>query len=263
MALSERPPATRAERKGLADLRRARVRRETGELLVEGATLLAEALAAGCAPRLVAVTDDEAVRHEALLEQALDAGARLVALEPGHVDAIADRDHGPGLVAAVAAPVSWNGQVPADGPALVLALAGLQDPGNVGTLLRSARAFGATGAWLLPGCADPTGPKVVRASAGAALALPVAGLEPDALVERAAAAGLTALRAEAPGLAGPGARTSLPTRALLLLGHETRGVPDGLTEAAVCVPQAPAVESLNVAMAGSILMAGWYARSLS
>jgi len=256
------PPATRAERKALGELRRARVRRETGRLLVEGARLLGEALGAGLDPDLVAVTESEAARHGALLERAAAAGARVVALDPGQVDAIADREHGPGLLASVAAPAPWNGALPEAGPALALVLAGLQDPGNVGTLLRAARAFGARGVWLLPGCADATGPKVVRASAGAALHLPVASLAPDAaaaLPRRARAAGLACVRAEPPHVAEERAPGAVPARALLVLGHETRGVPEGLAGATVCVPQDPAVESLNVAMAGSILLAGWYA----
>ena len=79
-----------------------------------------------------------------------------------------------GLDAAVPQPPRWDGQLARTGPALLVALCGLQDPGNVGTLLRSARAFGAAAVLLTEGSADAFGPKVVRASAGAALWLPTA-----------------------------------------------------------------------------------------
>lgn len=260
-ALTPRP-ATRAELAGLRDLSRAAVRRERGTCLVEGATLLGEALAAGCRPRLVAWAEDGPAPDGSLLERAAAAGAQLVQAPAERLVKLADRRHGPPLLAEVDRPAPADPScLPASGPALVVVLCGLQDPGNVGTLLRSSRAFGAAVLLALPGTADPWGPKVVRASAGSCFGLPLARLDDAAaLGDWSGPAGLETCRAEPPGPdAGPppaGDGSLLPERCLLLLGHETRG-PSGAGRA-VAVPQEPAVDSLNVAMAGSILLADWY-----
>jgi TrmH family RNA methyltransferase len=135
-------------------------------------------------------------------------------------------------------------------------LAGLQDPGNVGTLLRSALAFRVAAVLVTPGTADPFGPKVIRASAGAALRLPSAAMALDAVVTWAGSVDLEPVAAVAAPTSGGDA--SLPERCLLVLGHETRGLPDLPGARPVTVAHDPAIESLNVAMAGSILMASWY-----
>jgi len=253
-------PATRAQLAALADLREASGRRASGRLLVEGPTLLLEALAAGLLPALVAAEDPPADGAREALERARAAGAPLVGVSARDAARISDREHARGLLAAVPQPRAWDGVLPAVGPVLVLALCGLQDPGNAGTLLRSARAFGAAAVLFVPGSADPFGPKVVRASAGAALRVPLGAAETSALPALARRHGLRLLAAQPPRAdAGPGsAHGAPPARCLLLLGHETRGVP-GLPDAEpAVVPHEPGVESLNVAMAGSILLADWY-----
>jgi len=252
------PPATRAQRAALAGLREAHARRASGQLLVEGPTLLAEALEAGLVPALVALEQPLPEAARAVVERARAAGAELVALDARSAARASDREHAHGLLAAVPQPPRWDGRVPASGPALLLALCGLQDPGNVGTLLRSARAFGATACLLLPGSADPFGPKVVRASAGAALRLPSAEVPADGLAALAQRHGLQTCAAQPPRPGARAARWQPPARCLLLLGHETRGLPAAADAAPACVPHDPGVESLNVAMAGSILLADWY-----
>ncbi|HTE05811.1 MAG TPA: RNA methyltransferase [Planctomycetota bacterium] len=290
------PQASRAQLAALEELRSGAGRRAAGACLVEGELLLAEALAAGLAPRLVAVAPGLA--GHAVVEAARAAGASIVSLGQRRAERLSDREHAPGLLAAVPLPAAWDGRPPADGPALVVALCGLQDPGNVGTLLRSARAFGAAGCLALPGTADAHGPKVVRASAGASFTVPAAAVELAALPELAQRHGLTLVAAVSPraepsapragfessraepappGLAAVSPRAAsardvipapaavataplaeLPERCLLLLGHETRGVPELPGCATASVPQEPGVDSLNVAVAGSILMSLWY-----
>jgi len=253
------PAATRSQLSGLRDLHRARVRRETCCCLVEGERLLGEALDAGLVPRLVALGPEVADSAREVVERARAAGAPVVSMARRDAERASDREHAPGLLASVPIPEAWSGDLPDSGPALLVALCGLQDPGNVGALLRNARAFGAAAALLGPGSADAFGPKVVRASAGAALRLPVATCpieELSALAERHA---LTLAAAVSPRRATGSVHTSLPMRSLLVLGHETRGVPALPGAESVSVPQEPSVESLNVAAAGAVLMAGWYA----
>jgi RNA methyltransferase, TrmH family len=120
------------------------------------------------------------------------------------------------------------------------------DPGNIGTILRTADAFGASVA-LSPGCADPTGPKAVRASAGAVFRVPLADFdEPDgarvALVSHAG----TPLAELDPGVP-----------VTYVLGAERLGLPDDVVEACdltATIPLAPDAESLNVAVAGAIAL---------
>jgi TrmH family RNA methyltransferase len=252
------PAATRAQARFLGNLRRARERRESGCCLVEGATLLGEALGAGLTPRLIAVADDLPEPELDLVRRAERAGAEVVGVSARSAERLSDREHARGLLAAVPLPPSWTGALPENGPVLAIVLCGLQDPGNVGTLLRSARAFGAAVVLATPGSADPFGPKVVRASAGASLHVPTAESPWESLGEVARRSRLAIAAARPPSAgAGPAIET-LPDRCLLLLGHETQGLPELRGATTVSVPHEPCVESLNVAMAGSILMAGWY-----
>ncbi len=251
------PPATKAQLAALGSLLTPQGRRAAQACLVEGELLLAEALAAGLTPRLVAVAPELA--GHAAVAAASAAGAAVVLLTQRRADRLSDRESAAGLLAEVPLPATWDGRVADRGPALLVVLCGLQDPGNVGTLLRSARAFGASACLCAPGSADPFGPKVVRSSAGAAFRLAVAPIELAALPELARRLDLAMLGAVSPGVGATPARAAeLPARCLLLLGHETRGVPELPGCEAVCVPQDPDVESLNVAVAGSILMSGWY-----
>ena len=129
---------------------------------------------------------------------------------------------------------------------VTLALWRVADPGNVGTLVRSAAAFGA-GVALSPGCADPTGPKALRASMGALFEVPLSGFDEPAgrrvaLVPR----GGTAL----PEL-------ELDGEVVFVLGAEREGLPPEVLERCAVqasIPQAAAAESLNVAMAGTIAL---------
>jgi TrmH family RNA methyltransferase len=127
-----------------------------------------------------------------------------------------------------------------------LALWRVADPGNVGTLLRAADAFEA-GLALSPGCADPTGPKALRASAGAVFRVPTYGLD-DAPGRRVALV---------PRDGTPLPELDLQAETTFLLGAERAGLPAEMLEACdahATIPQAEAAESLNVAMAGTIAL---------
>jgi len=127
-----------------------------------------------------------------------------------------------------------------------LALWHVADPGNVGTLVRSADAFGA-GVALSAGCADPTGPKALRASAGAVFRVPACGFD-EAPGRRVA---LVAHGGE------PLAEVDLAAPVTLVLGAERDGLPDEVLarcDARASIPQTGDAESLNVAMAGTIAL---------
>jgi TrmH family RNA methyltransferase len=131
---------------------------------------------------------------------------------------------------------------------IVVALDAVQDPGNVGTIVRLAAAFDAAGIALLPGCADPFSPKSIRASAGAILHVPVVPLE----VTRLLASGLPLYIADAGGR-----QIDPPVRgAILAFGSEGRGVSEALRARAtpIAIASSGRVESLNVAAAAAILL---------
>jgi RNA methyltransferase, TrmH family len=129
---------------------------------------------------------------------------------------------------------------------VTLALWHVADPGNVGTLLRAADAFGA-GVALSDGCADPTGPKALRASAGAVFRVPVCGWDEP----RGRRVALVAHGGD------PLGAVDLSGDVVLVLGAERDGLPGDVLagcDAAATIPLAPGAESLNVAMAGAVAL---------
>ena len=189
-----------------------------------------------------------AVEGEDLVEAGLSAG-----LEPSDV-LVAGEDVEAALLAEVSTlahpprvvAVFRRDDLPRGTRPVTVALWHVADPGNVGTLLRAADAFGA-GVALSEGCADPTGPKAVRASMGAIFRVPVAGFEqPDGRRVALVARGGTPL----PELAIDG-------DVVLVLGAERDGLPAEVLERCderVSIPQPGGGESLNVAMAGAIAL---------
>ena len=137
---------------------------------------------------------------------------------------------------------------------LVLVLADLNDPGNAGTLVRSAEAFGASGVLFGRSGVDPYHPKVVRAAMGSLFRLPIGVADADEMADAASAAGVAAVGLTAQGsVMKPGV---WPERCALVVGNERHGLGDW---AAACsslieIPMKGSVESLNAAVAGSIAL---------
>lgn len=144
------------------------------------------------------------------------------------------------------------------GPGDLLVLDGVQDPGNVGALIRTAEAAGVAGVVLTEGCADPTSSKCVRAAAGSLFRLPYVFWSgpPEELAEQLEEAGCTVCAAVKNGAVTP-AQAVKRGRVAWVLGAEGHGVSDSLADRAtlkVSIPMAGQVESLGVAAAGAILM---------
>lgn len=141
-------------------------------------------------------------------------------------------------------------------PGRYVVLDGVQDPGNVGAVLRTADAFGCTGALLLPGCADPYGPKTLRAAMGAVFRLPLYAVGLETLPRLLADAGLplygTALRHDTVDVRQRDLR-----RCALVIGSEGRGVSAevlALCRETLRIPMSPHCESLNAAAAAAVLL---------
>jgi TrmH family RNA methyltransferase len=140
-------------------------------------------------------------------------------------------------------------------PFLVIA-AGLQDPGNLGTLIRSAEAFGASGVLALPGTVNVWNQKVLRASAGSAFRVPVVYERSARIFDALAERGIPVLAA-VKNEAVPCSEANLAGPAAILIGNEGRGLSPELLDRAqgrIAVPMRGIVESLNAAVAASILL---------
>lgn len=239
------------------DLQRRKARRRRGITLVEGVRLVEEALAAGLAFR--GVLHEAALagsaRGAALLRNLAAHAVRLEELPAAELGRLADTETPQGIVALVETP-KWT--LPDVRPVTglpVLVLDAVQDPGNVGTLLRTAFALGATGAILLAGTADLTNPKVVRAGMGATFRLPTAVAQDGEFAKWVAEHEVTVWAAAAAGT--PLSRLAVPDRLALVVGNEGAGIRPFLTSLAqhqVVIPLTRGADSLNVAVAAGIVL---------
>lgn len=214
--------------------------------------LLEEALRSGCeVPYVLAARSVVSMveKHVSGLR-----GLRLLVLDDGLLAEVSGTETAQGVVALVKPP-EWTLDHLFRGRSLVLILDGVQDPGNAGSLVRAAEAFGATGVMFLKGSANPYHPKTVRAAAGSLFRMPVLG-GLDAQMARAACTQRRLdLYAAAPhgGLAL--AEADLSRRCAFIIGSEGRGVSDTLRGAAIDlrIPTV-GVESLNASAAGAVIL---------
>ncbi|HHN75246.1 MAG TPA: RNA methyltransferase [Acidobacteria bacterium] len=253
---SSHPLIRQARRLG----RQPRRRREAGLFLVEGPTALAETLAAGVQPVWVLVASARVEQQpcQGLIATLLDREVPVQPVQQALLERTAPTSHGPGLLAACRLPAEADAPhavLEGRTPGVVVVCWKVQDPGNLGTLIRSSLAFGAAGLVAAEG-ADPWSPKAVRSSAGAIHRLPVArATDAETLLEQLIADGETLIAALPRGGAAPAA-LSWKGRPRLLLGAEAAGLPEELVAAAtaVSIPMRAECESLSVAVAGSILL---------
>jgi TrmH family RNA methyltransferase len=237
---------------------RRSARQAEGRFVVEGAKVLGEALAAGVAVESVYV-DRSLIRGEgveAILDAAHAAGSRIYDVEAGVVARVAGTVTPQPLLAVVPAvdvPLSHLLDQKAD---LVVVCVDVRDPGNAGTVLRSAEAAGAGGVICCDGSVDVFNPKTVRASAGAVFHVPVvAGGDPDTVLDELGRAGLRRLGTVARGgVAYTDVDMSGPVA--IVLGNEAHGLSPGVEshlDGAITIPMVGRAESLNVGMAAAII----------
>ena len=221
-------------------------RRESGLLVGEGPKLLAEALVHGGQVTLVVTAQGSPVDCPDHIRQ--------VEVPADVLQGLADTQSPQGVL--------FLCQMPDTAPPArltgnrYLVLDGLQDPGNVGAIWRTADALGADGLLLVHGCADPWSPKTVRATLGACFRLPVWECTPEELAGLLAASDLplyaTALRADTVDVTRADLR-----RAAVVIGSEGKGISDTLlnmSRQAVKIPMRERCESLNAAAAAAIIL---------
>lgn len=241
--------------KHIRKLHQAKGRRSYGQFLLEGTHLVQEAILAGYPLEIVCCTPAWEDRHTALREELAAYAPRLETVSPEVLAAIATTVH-PDGVAAVAPHRSLSLPSPSTLSLGVVAET-LQDPGNLGTLIRSATAAGADGLWISDDSVDPEHPKVLRASAGQWFRCPVQ-ISSDLVsqVQQWRQAGIQVLGTSTQGAVDYWA-VDFRQPTVIVLGNEGAGLSSGLLEQMsqnVRIPVNPAVESLNVAIAATLLL---------
>ena len=244
----------------LKELRKAFVRpgRDThGLVAIEGPHLLEEAMRAGLriATVFLRATGREDLGHRPPVGEDVE----ILLVDSDLFDDIVQTETPQPIAALVEIP-DWTWahilrQLEA-WPPLLLVLAGVQDPGNLGTILRSAEAFKSTGVVSLPGTVNEWNPKVVRSSAGSIFRLPLVHATPDECFTMLREAGARVLTTSVSN-ATPIHETNLTGPVVFLIGNEGAGVPPDIAQQAdssVTIPCPGPVESLNAAVAASVLL---------
>jgi TrmH family RNA methyltransferase len=253
---------TSAANSAVLDARRLERQRKERELqgvyLAWGIHLAGEALSAKAEIVRAFVSTEKATGTEAadLVTRVMAAGAPILNVTPKVLDTIAMGAGDQGILLVIRRPARTLDAVIASGATLVLAAHGVQDPGNLGSMARSALACDAGALVALEGCADPFSSKVVRAAMGAHGRLPVI---PGRAVEALAALRVAGflIVAAAPGGGIRPDSVDLTRKVVLLLGGEGAGLPDAILSAAavrVRIPMSPVSSSLNVGAAAAILL---------
>jgi len=241
----------------LKEIRRAITRgglTADGWCVAETFHLLEEAVRSGCKVQVVLAA--ESVRSAAEKQVRGRAGIKVAVVPDALLRAVSGTQSSPGVVALVKPP-EWRMEQLFRGCPLVLVLDGLQDPGNCGTIVRAAEAFGATGVLFLKGTAHPYNPKTLRASAGSLFRVPfLYGVDPSS-ARAALDENRVDLYAGVPARPGvrPLAQVDLTGRCALVIGNEARGVGGEWRGAAleIAIPTV-GVESLNAAVAAGIML---------
>jgi TrmH family RNA methyltransferase len=240
-------------------LREKDTREREGRLLIEGVRLLEDAHSSGVAIETVFYSPEimKNPRGARLLQTLLGETPEAYEIPDELISSISPTRTPQGLSAIVKKPDYSLGSCLKSAFPLLLVLDEISDPGNLGTIIRSAAAAGSDGIFLLPGCVEPWNDKVVRASMGAIFRLPVVEIkEPDELFSELASGKIRLIAAGAGAEKAYFEENMRPPLAFLI-GNEARGISPGILEKAddsVKIPLSGGVESLNASVAASILL---------
>ena len=241
--------------KSATELKQKKYRLQQQCFLAEGLRTVEEAVASKTVTSIFyTAIEDERTRQ--VLEQAAAMQVKLYCVTDQIMKKMADTDNPQGIIAVCQMQDTCLEQLLASGK-MLLVLDRVGDPGNIGTMLRTADAAGIGGLVLLKGSADIYAPKTVRASMGSLFHIPVlAGIEEEKFVNQAQRAGYQLLVTSLEG-ADNLYKANLEGRLAFVMGNEANGVTKTLLKAAdkkVYIPMAGRAESLNVAMAAGIVM---------
>lgn len=235
--------------------RDARYRRTEKKALVEGPRLLAAALEHGCKVLSILATEEAAAQEE-ISRLVRKSGVRPALIAKGLFHGLVDAETPPGVAAEIAIPEPLKREA-----MRAVFLEGVQDPSNVGAILRSSAAFGVQQVVLGEGCADPWSPKALRAGMGGHFSLQVDRTD-DLAGDLDAFKGTVACTVPRGGIALREA--PLERSWAWIFGGEGRGLSEETIQRAdltVSIPMAPGTESLNVAAAAAICLYECFSRS--
>lgn len=218
--------------------------------------MVEDLLASAIVPRLALVSSslEDTARGRALAER-LAAACELERVSDVELDTLADTEAAQGVVVAAETPRASLAELRPGRTDALLLLDAIQDPGNAGTLIRTADALGCAAVLALPGTVDLWNPKVVRAAAGSLFRLPVIETDVASLAEWTKRHGATVVAGDARGTPLDDVRVAGPL--VVAVGNEGAGLSDGVEALAatlVAIPIRGAAESLNVAVAAGILL---------
>lgn len=241
--------------KAAAELKQKKYRQQQGLFLAEGLRTVEEAVASKTVVSIFyTAIEDERTRK--VLEEAAAQQLKLYCVSDAVMKKIADTDTPQGIIAVCKMQNVTFDKLLAKGE-MLLVLDRVGDPGNLGTMLRTADAAGIGGVVLLKGCVDIYAPKTVRSSMGSLFHVPVvSGIAEDKFIAEAKDAGYELLVTSLEG-ADNLYKADLGGRIAFVMGNEAGGVSANLLERAdkrVFIPMAGRAESLNVAMAAGIVM---------
>jgi len=240
------------------DLRRAFARGETtpdGSCAIESVRLVEEAIRSGLKLRAVFFRQSSLAVADRLLPQ-IAAQVETVLLPNEIFDSAVDTESPQGVAALAKVKSFTLDDVLRPYQPLVVVLSGIQDPGNLGTILRSAEAFGASGVLLGQGTVSQFNSKAVRASAGSVFRVPAIPVKVEEAIPRLREAGLRLVATSSHG-GTPADQANLAGPLAFFIGNEGSGLPRELmsqVDETVMVPHTGPVESLNAAVAASILL---------
>ena len=222
---------------------------------IEGPRLVDEALRSGLSPEAILVSDS-GDRHLSRLHEHLTSRVKVLRTSDRLFASVAGTESPQGI-AALVEPPHWRLSDLLGAAALVVVLAGVQDPGNVGTIVRAAEAFGASGVFACLGSAHPFSPKAVRASAGSVFRLPtLAGQQPRDVQAELRGRGVPQFAAVASEGQTP-AEFDLARPCALWIGSEGSGLPEEVirgADSSIRIPLRAHVDSLNAGIAAAVLL---------
>jgi len=228
-------------------------------MLLDGAHLVGEAIAAGAKIVNAVVLSSQTSRPEiaALVDRLEQRGIPVASATSAVMAAVSPVRSTSAIVALAARPDRKSADLFKAAAGMVVVACGVQDPGNVGAIVRVAEAGGATGVVATAGSADPHGWKALRGSMGSALRLPIARCGSPADAVAAARAHACAVVATLPRGGRPFTDARLDGPLAILVGGEGAGLPDSVVDAAderVTIPMRSPVESLNAAVTAALLV---------
>ena len=230
---------------------RPKDRRVEGAFLVEGVRLVEEALAADWPFRFVLYAEGLSKRGQTIVERLRNEGVEVEEVAPDLLSSVSETENSQGILA-----VLNNKQLPfPDSPNFILVPDQIRDPGNLGTLIRTAAAAGVDAVLLPPETTDALAPKVVRAGMGAHFRLPIDSMTWDEIERICKDSHLQIVLADMNGQSCW--ETDFRDPLALIVGGEAEGASEPartLTDTVVSIPMPGQAESLNAGVAGAVLM---------